>query len=77
MTISSANLTHETSVFKMDPYIKLKLSNQEQASKVAIKGGKEPVFNESFWFHINSCFRIDGRNLEIKIMDKNKVGSDK
>lgn len=77
ITVTSAQLTHETSVFKMDPYISLKLSNQHATSKVISKGGSNPVYNESFWFNINSCFRIDGRNLEIKVMDKNKVGSDK
>ena len=41
----------------MDPYVKIKLSNQEFETKVIPKGDKHPVFNETFTFHINSCFK--------------------
>lgn len=63
ITILNAFIKHEASVFKMDPYIILKLSNQEQKSKVIAKGDKEPVFNEQFTFFINSCYKVHGRNL--------------
>ena len=45
ITVTSAHITHETSVFKMDPYVSLKLSNQEFQSKTIFKGDKNPVFN--------------------------------
>ena len=45
ITVTSAQLSHETSVFKMDPYVKIKLSNQEFETKVIPKGDKHPVFN--------------------------------
>lgn len=76
ITISNATLTHETSVFKMDPYIILKLSNQEKRTKTITKGDKEPAFFETFEFYINSCFKSHGRNLEMTVMDQKKVGSD-
>ncbi len=40
ITITTAVLFHEVSVFKMDPYIILKLSNQVMTSKVIEKGDK-------------------------------------
>ena len=41
-----------------------------------MKGGKEPTFNETFTFFINSCYKIHGRNLEVLLMDQKKVGTD-
>ena len=41
-----------------------------------MKGDKEPTFNESFTFFINSCYKIHGRNLEVRLMDQKKVGGD-
>ncbi len=63
ITLLNAFIKHEASVFKMDPYVKVKLSNQEQTSKTISKGDKEPVFNEQFTFFINSCYKVHGRNL--------------
>jgi hypothetical protein len=40
ITIVSAHLTHEASMFKMDPYIKVKVTNQEKKTAVAKKGDK-------------------------------------
>lgn len=74
VTVSNAKIEHLTSsFFAMDPYVKVKISNQTATSKVILKGGKEPVFNESFEFFINSCFQTDGRRLEIQLWDQNKT----
>ena len=40
ITITKATIFHEVSVFKMDPYLIMKLSNQEKRSKTILKGGK-------------------------------------
>lgn len=41
VTLTGAHIDHETSkVFSMDPYIKLRFSNQEAVSQVIKKGGK-------------------------------------
>ena len=47
----------------MDPYFKIRVSNQAAASKVVVKGGKDPIFNESFEFFINSSYQSEGRHL--------------
>ena len=60
----------------MDPYIMLKLSNQEKRTITAVKGDKEPLFNETFDFYINSCYKVHGRNLELTIMDQKKIKPD-
>lgn len=61
----------------MDPYIVVRLSNQRHETKVAVKGDTTPTFNQSFFFFINSCYKAKGRTLEVKVKDRNKVGSDK
>lgn len=76
ITVLNAFVKRDASVFKLDPYAVVKLSNQEKTSKVVSKGDKEPVFNEVFTFFINSCYKVHGRNLEITLMDRKKVGSD-
>ena len=40
ITITTAHITHEASMFKMDPYIKLKVSNQEHKTNVKLKADK-------------------------------------
>ena len=41
ITIINAKIEHETSTFfAMDPYIKIKMSNQSATTKVIAKGGK-------------------------------------
>ena len=40
ITITKAHITHEASMFKMDPYITLKVSNQQFSTKVIPKGDK-------------------------------------
>ena len=60
----------------MDPYVILKLSNQKFVSKVIEDGDKNPTFSESFTFFINSCYQIHGRNLEVTLMDRKKIGGD-
>lgn len=57
----------------MDPYFKLKVSNQSVTGEVVKKGGKEPIFNQSFDFFINSCYKSEGRHLELELWDSNKT----
>lgn len=76
ITITSAVVFHKVSMFKMDPYVVLKLSNQSFMSKVIENGDKEPNFSETFSFFVNSCYKSHGRNLEVTLMDRKKVGSD-
>lgn len=47
----------------MDPYIKLRISNQAAQTQVLKKGGPNPIFNETFSFFINSCYKAEGRFL--------------
>lgn len=74
--VTDGVLFHQASLFTMDPYVKLKLSNQEKTSKVVEKGGKTPNFNETFSFYINSSNKLYGRNLQMTLMDRKKIGGD-
>lgn len=76
ITVTDGVLFHQAGAFKMDPYVLLKLSNQSFKSKVSIKGGKKPSFMETFSFIINSCHAEYGRNLQMTLMDRKKIGSD-
>lgn len=60
----------------MDPYVIVKFSNQTYQTKVASKGGKNPTFNETATFHVNSSYKKLGRSLEFEVMDKKTVSSD-
>ena len=40
ITITTAHIIHEASMFKMDPYITLKISNQKFETKVISNGDK-------------------------------------
>ncbi len=72
ITLVSAHIQRETStVFSMDPYAILTLSNQKIKSKVISKGGIDPKFNQTFSFTVNSCYKSHGRHLSIQLMDQN------
>ena len=73
ITIQDGELFHETSVFKMDPYLVVRVSNQCFKTDFKKNAGKKPTFDESFKFVINSCYKINGRKLEIEVWDKNKL----
>lgn len=46
LTITSAKIKHHTSTFfSMDPYIKIRMSNQSAQTQILLKGGCDPVFN--------------------------------
>ena len=45
VSVSTAHIDINTGVFKMDPYIILKLSNQKFQTKVAVKADKSPCYN--------------------------------
>ena len=57
---------------KADPYVRLKIGGQEQATKPHAQGGKNPVWNQEFDFEIST-----EKELEIDVMDKEQVGNDK
>lgn len=76
ITTVSGHLSREASMFKMDPYIVLKMSNQTKTTKVIVDGDKSPQWNETFTFYVNSCYKNHGRNLELMLMDKQKIGGD-
>ena len=57
---------------KADPYCKLKIGSQEHQTKPHVQGGKNPVWNQEFEFQIST-----EKTLEIDVMDKEQVGSDK
>ena len=63
--IYSANLRRDTEVFgSMDPYVKLKLGEQEQRTQVQENAGEKPVWDQEF------CFRADIQDkLEFMVMD--------
>lgn len=47
LTFESASIVHEASIFKMNPYLKIKMGIQNYMSKVVVKGGKNPIFMET------------------------------
>ncbi len=74
--LNEAVIERETSsLFTMDPYVNVKLSNQVRNGTVVKNGGKNPHFTDIFKLIVNSCFKYYGRCLEIELMDNN-IGSD-
>mmetsp|Transcript_20507 Transcript_20507/g.18646 ORF Transcript_20507/g.18646 Transcript_20507/m.18646 type:complete len:684 (+) Transcript_20507:148-2199(+) len=57
---------------KADPYVILQIGSQEFKTQPNPSGGKNPVWNEEFVFDI-----ANERDLDIEVMDKQTVGSDK
>lgn len=55
----------------MNPYVKVKVSNQEFTTREIKKGGQDPNFNETFTFILNSNFVPKGRHIEVTVYDKN------
>lgn len=60
----------------MDPYVKIKFSNQEFRGNVVKNGGKNPKFSDKHTFIVNSCFKHFGRCLEVELMDSNITSDD-
>ena len=58
----------------MDPYLILKIGNQEYQTSIKYKGGKDVEFNERYYFVINSFYKHFGRQLEVEVWDQDKVG---
>lgn len=57
---------------KADPFAKLRIGTQEFASKPNPGGGKNPIWNEEFFFEISN-----EKELDIEVLDKETVGNDK
>jgi len=57
---------------KADPYAKLRIGTQEFSTKPNPGGGKNPIWNEEFFFDISN-----ERDMEVEVMDKETVGNDK
>ncbi len=60
----------------MDPYVNVKFSNQSFQGQVVKNGGKNPKFNDTSTFIVNSYFKTLGRCLELELMDKNIASDD-
>jgi Ca2+-dependent lipid-binding protein len=60
----------------MDPYVRIKFSNQSHTGTIIKKGGKNPKFNDYFKFNVNSCYKYFGRCLEVELMDSNTGSAD-
>jgi len=61
----------------MDPYVKISISNQVKTTDIKTKGGVDTHFDEHFVFHINSCYKAEGRKMEVAAMDKGLITGDK
>eukprot|EP01006_Ploeotia_vitrea_P031625 TRINITY_DN63957_c0_g1_i1.p1 TRINITY_DN63957_c0_g1~~TRINITY_DN63957_c0_g1_i1.p1 ORF type:complete len:596 (-),score=78.50 TRINITY_DN63957_c0_g1_i1:113-1900(-) len=57
---------------KADPYAKLRVGTQEYSTKPNAGGGKNPIWNEEFSFDISN-----EREMEVEVLDKETVGTDK
>ena len=57
---------------KADPYCKLRVGTQEFNTKPNAGGGKNPIWNEEFSFDISN-----EREMEVEVLDKETVGTDK
>ena len=55
-----------------DPYVKLTIGSQEMVTKVHDKGGKNPMWDETFEFNIAT-----EKELILEIMDKEDSGKDR
>mmetsp|Transcript_23502 Transcript_23502/g.44658 ORF Transcript_23502/g.44658 Transcript_23502/m.44658 type:complete len:520 (-) Transcript_23502:100-1659(-) len=67
------NLKAGQGVFgRADPYVKIKVGDNEFITKPHKNGGKNPEWKEEFEFEITS-----ERELEIEVMDKEVIGEDK
>ena len=66
-----AKLTYDTEIFgQMDPYVKVRVGNQEYKTKTANDMGKNPTWNDTFTFKING-----EQTLDFYLYDKD-VGKD-
>ena len=57
---------------KADPYSRLRIGTQEFSTKPNPGGGKNPIWNEEFFFDISN-----EKDMEVEVMDKETVGNDK
>ncbi len=57
---------------KADPYARLRIGTQEFSTKPNPGGGKNPIWNEEFFFDISN-----EKDMEVEVMDKETVGNDK
>ena len=57
---------------KADPYVKLKIGDQEMTTNVHNNGGKKPVWGDSFDFKV-----LNEKEMELQVYDKETVGQDK
>ncbi|KAL6760669.1 C2 domain-containing protein [Haematococcus lacustris] len=56
---------------KQDPYCKLRVGNQLLRSKTHQRGGKSPVWNETFHFNL-----VNDNTLNIEVMDEDMLSDD-
>jgi serine/threonine-protein phosphatase 2B regulatory subunit len=70
--IGGMDLAATAFVGKADPYVKLKVGQQEFSTKVHQGGGKKPVWGDEFTFNISN-----EKELHMEVLDKESVGKDK
>ena len=71
--LQKAELEHDTEIWgKMDPFVIFKYGDVVKESKVVKKGGKMPVWDETFTFDIKS---LDD-DISFEVMDKETIKKD-
>lgn len=54
----------------MNPFVKMRLTSHSYRTNTVKQGGKTPIFNEDFYFFINSESISHGRILELAVVDE-------
>jgi hypothetical protein len=49
------------------------MSNQDFCGYIHKKAGRKNLFNESFEFTINSCFKPEGRSMTVELWNKHII----
>ena len=73
VTIIEARLSRDVELFgTQDPYCKIEYMGRKYETQVCLNGGKNPVWNNSFDFELQSV----KDDLEIQVKDKNLIGAE-
>jgi Ca2+-dependent lipid-binding protein len=73
LTVVEAKLTRDTEAMfnKMDPFVTLKLGEQNFKTKVLQGAGKTPKWDEAFDFNVEH-----GDDLELEVLEEDTVSND-
>ncbi|KAI0221324.1 Extended synaptotagmin-3 [Massospora cicadina] len=70
--VEGRNLSNMDGMFgKNDAYVIVKVKNQKHKTNIIAKGGKNPVWNESFYFTVSA-----GDEVEVEVYDYDKIKDD-